>query len=211
MIKFLKREFQELTRFLKNNRNELIVTGTTALALTLEKYNPIWNRWFTSFAYFAFLPILVNLVPLRDNPKDSGFQHGNTRIWGVYVLITCILAIPVLYFASRIALFQNYYRIEQFNLLNYSLANCAYLFGVEYLFRGFLIFGLKQKLKEWSIIIQMLPFVLFHFGKPELETISTVITGVYFGYVVYRGNSFWPAYLIHIFINIFFVACVNLL
>ncbi len=76
--------------------------------------------------------------------------------------------------------------------------------------RGFLLFGLKEKLGELSIVVQMIPFVLMHFGKPELETLSTIVTGLYFGYVAYRGNSFWPAFIIHLFINVFFVSLVSL-
>ena len=41
-----------------------------------------------------------------------------------------------------------------------------------------------------------------HDGKPEIEMISTIIMGIYFGYVAYRSNSCWPAVLIHIYINI---------
>jgi uncharacterized protein len=54
------------------------------------------------------------------------------------------------------------------------------------------------------------PFVLVHLGKPELETLSTIATGILFGYIAYRGKSFWPALFIHLFINIFFVGMVNL-
>ncbi len=210
MITFLKNELSSISRFLKDNRNELIVIGTAALSLTLERYQRVGNFWFASLLYFAALPVLVTMVFFRRDLQGFGLQPGNVRRWGVYVAVTCALAAPVLYAVSRMPAFQAYYKIEQFNFLNYALANLAYLFGVEYLFRGFLVFGLKEKLGGASIIIQMLPFVMFHFGKPELETLSTIITGVYFGYVVYRGDSFWPAFLIHIFINIFFVACVNL-
>jgi CAAX protease family protein len=55
----------------------------------------------------------------------------------------------------------------------------------------------------------MIPFALLHLGKPELETISTLFTGILFGYVAYRGKSFWPAFIIHLFINIFFVTLIN--
>jgi membrane protease YdiL (CAAX protease family) len=77
------------------------------------------------------------------------------------------------------------------------------------MFRGFLLFGLKEKFKEGSILIQMIPFVLLHIGKPELETISCLFTGILFGYMAYRGKSFWPAFTIHLFINIYFVALIN--
>jgi len=63
------------------------------------------------------------------------------------------------------------------------------------------LFGLKNKLKEASILVQMAPFVLLHLGKPGIETISCIITGTWLGYVAYRGKSFWPAFIIHVFIN----------
>jgi len=74
-----------------------------------------------------------------------------------------------------------------------------------------LLFGLKEKLAEKSILVQMVSFVLLHFGKPEIETLSTILTGIYFGYIVYRGNSYWPAFIIYLFINISLVYFVNLL
>ena len=78
----------------------------------------------------------------------------------------------------------------------------VYMLGWEFLFRGFMLFGLEEKFKEGSIIIQMIPFVLLHFGKPEIETISKIFTGLLWGYICYRGKSFWPAYIMHIVVNI---------
>ena len=55
----------------------------------------------------------------------------------------------------------------------------------------------------------MIPFAILHFGKPEIETISTILVGIYFGYVCFRGNSYWPAVLMHLYINIGFRIIVN--
>jgi membrane protease YdiL (CAAX protease family) len=151
------------------------------------------------------------VVLLRKNPLDFGLKWGNSRVWGYYVAIVCLIAAPILFATSLTPAFQKYYSIENFNLINYSLVNCASLVASEFYFRGFLLFGLKDKLKEGSIFIQMIPFVLVHLGKPELETVSTILTGILFGYIAYRGKSFWPAFIIHLFINIFFVLSVNLL
>jgi len=207
----LQKELKGIYLFLKRNKNEVVVISFATLFLTLDKYNPIWNEWFSSLIYYAVLPIIVIVVLLRRNPLDFGFRFGNPRIWGIYVAATCLVAVPILYIASLSPSFQSYYKIEQFNLINYFIEECAILFALEFLFRGFLIFGLKDKLKEGSILIQMIPFVLVHFGKPELETVSTILTGIYFGFIAYRGNSYWPAFIIHMFINVFFIASVNLL
>jgi membrane protease YdiL (CAAX protease family) len=210
LINFPFHELRGLYHFLKTNRNEVVILSSAALFLALHHYHPIWNDWFSSLFYFFILPILVILLFLRRNPLDYGLRWGNAGIWGRYVGIFCLIAAPVLFFTTYSPEFQQYYKIENFNFVSYFFVNFAGLFGSEFLFRGFLIFGLKDRLKETSILIQMIPFVLVHFGKPELETLSTIITGILFGYIVYRGNSFWPAFIIHMFINIFFVASVNL-
>ena len=209
MIQFLQTEFNGIYLFLKRNRSDIIVFGFAILFLSLNRYHPVWNDWFSSFLYFAALPVVVIVVLLRDNPLNFGLRLGNIRIWGVYTALTCIIAVPLLYAASHLASFQSYYRVELFSLFNHFLIYFVSLFGSEFLFRGFMLFGLKEKYKEGSIFIQMIPFVLVHLGKPELETLSTIITGIYFGYIVYRGNSFWPAFIIHLFINTFFVAVAN--
>ena len=136
-------------------------------------------------------------------------RFGNVRIWGFYTVVTCIVSLPILYIASRNQVLHDYHAIENLNISAYLLETILTLLASEFILRGFLLFGLKDKLKEGSILIQMVPFVLIHFGKPEIETISTIITGLYFGYVAYRGNSYRPAFIIHAFINISFILLVN--
>ena len=211
MINLLKNEFKEIYFFSKRNYSEIVVISLATLFLTLNEYHAIWNQWFSALFYYALLPILVIVVLLRKRPLDFGFRLGNHKLWGFHAAITCIVVLPILYVISRSSAFLGYYTIEQFEPLKYSLETSAYLFAWEFLFRGFLLFGLKKKLREVSILVQMVPFALLHFGKPEMETVSTILGGVYLGYIGYRGNSYWPAFIIHLFINISLVFLVNLI
>jgi uncharacterized protein len=208
--KFFSTEFKFISEFLRGWKQEILVIGFAALFIVLGHYHPILNETLTSLVYYAVLPVLVIAVILRKNPLDFGFRLGNHAIWLRYVLITVVAAAIILGVASMLPSLTNYYTQPQFKPLSYSLTYTVILFSQEYLYRGFLLFGLKDKLKEGAILVQMIPFVLLHLGKPEIETISTVLTGIYFGWVVYRGKSYWPAFIIHLFINIFFVAIVNI-
>ena len=208
---FFRKEFSAIGLFLARNKNEIIVIGSAMLFISLGRYHPLPNEWLSDLIYYALLPVLVIVLFLRKNVLDYGFRLGDIRKWAAYVGITCLIGAPILFATSRMASFQGYYDKEQFSFVSYVLTSCAALFASEFLFRGFLIFGLKDRFKEGSILVQMIPFVIVHFGKPELETLSTILTGIYFGFIVYRTNSFWPALLIHLFINIFFVASVNLI
>lgn len=209
MANFLKTELTGIWQFLQRNANETIIVSTAVLFITLDRYHPIGPAWLSSFLYYGVFPLLVIMVILRKNPLDFGLRWGNARMWGYYVLIICVIAGIILFASSFDNGLQNYYSTVGFNVFTYALTQVLTLGAQEYLYRGYLIFGLKEKFGEGAILLQMIPFVILHFGKVEIETISTIITGILFGWVVYRGKSFWPAFFIHLFINVFFVALIN--
>ena len=210
MANLIIEEIRHISSFLRRNYRETIVIGLAALFITLYEYQKIDPIWFRALIFLAILPIVSIIALLRENPLDFGFRLGNYRIWLFHVGVFVLVGFPILYALSNVASLKDFYTREQINFLKYSLDSAAFFFAWEFFFRGFLLFGLRAKLKEMSILVQMVPFVLIHFGKPELETISTIPMGIYFGYVAYRGNSYWPAYIIHMFINISFRIFVNL-
>jgi membrane protease YdiL (CAAX protease family) len=209
MVYLINKELRAIYAYLRRNYREIVVFICATFCLTLHNYHVIWNPWLSSLIYYAVIPFLVILIILRRNPMDFGLRSGNSRLWGFYILVTCLVSLPILYIASHNQGLRDYYMIADLNLSVYLLETIIRLLASEFILRGFLLFGLKDKMKEGSILIQMVPFVLIHFGKPEIETLSTILTGIYFGYVAYRGNSFWPAFIIHLFINISFTLLVN--
>lgn len=210
LFNFTKNELVELASFLKRNYSTVVVISLATLFLTLDEYYPISYYWLSALLYYALLPILTIIVLLRRNPLDFGFRLGNYRVWLFHVAVALLVWIPILFISSRFSTLEEFYTIPQFDLIRYSLEISAYMFAWEFLFRGFLLFGLKDKLGEASVLVQMIPFILLHFGKPSLETIGTILMGIYFGYIVYRGNSYWPALIIHLLANISFRVIVNL-
>jgi len=211
MLKLLKTELRELYAFLRRHGRETIVVCVASLCLALQDYHSFRPDWASSLVYYAILPILSIIFLLRKNPIDFGLRLGNWRIWGVHLAVVVILGLPILYATSRMPSVAGYYTQVEFRLVRYSLEIAAALFAWEFILRGFLLFGLREKLGEASILVQMVPFVLLHFGKPEIEMVSTIIMGIYFGYVAYRSNSCWPAVIMHIYINITARVFVNLL
>ncbi len=195
-------EPKNLRTFFLQYYNEIIVISLSTLLLVIRHYHSIWNSWFSSFLYLGVIPILTIVVVLRKNPLDFGLRIGNYKIWSVYVLAFLVVALPILYVTSELSSVRGYYSSDDFDLLKYSLEVLIYMLGWEFIFRGFLIFGLKERFREGSILIQMIPFTLLHLGKPEIETLSCILTGLLWGYIAYRGNSFWPAYIMHVVVNI---------
>lgn len=57
------------------------------------------------------------------------------------------------------------------------------MIGREFLFRGFLLFGLSKNINFFTAnIIQTFLFFLAHSGKPQIEVASTILTGFMFEY-----------------------------
>jgi membrane protease YdiL (CAAX protease family) len=209
MTGFIGRELAVLRSQVRGNLNELTVVCSAALFIALARYHSFDERWSEALVFYAALPILTILLVLRRNPLDFGLRLGNWRLWLPYVVITVIVAAPILVAASRVGSLDEYYSVEGFDLSSYAVEAIVYLAAWEFLFRGYLLSGLRKRFGEASILIQMIPFVLLHLGKPELETLSTIPMGLYLGFVAYRGGSVWPAVIIHVVINISFRALVN--
>jgi membrane protease YdiL (CAAX protease family) len=210
MIDLIKTELSGFSQFLKKNGREIIIIISATLFITLDKYQPVGNEWTSTFFYYAVCPILVIMILLRENPLDFGLRRGSPRIWGFWVGVICLAVAIILFVSSFVPSLQAYYQMQSFNFFSYFVTSCISLAASEFIYRGFLLFGLKEKFQEGSILLQMIPFALLHIGKPELETVSTLLTGILFGYIAYRGKSYWPAFIIHLFINIFFVVLINI-
>ena len=211
LYRSIREEYSRLCAFCTANYREIAVVLLTVVFVTLHHYHKLEPDWAGALLYFFLLPVLSIILVLRRNPLDFGLRFGDAKVWGWYVLLTLVIAVPVLFALSGIDSLHQYYTREQLDLLLYSGSITVYLFAWEFLFRGFMLFGLREKLGEMSIVVQMIPFVILHFGKPDIEVLSTVFTGLWFGYICYRTGSFWPAFIIHTAINICFIVFVNII
>jgi membrane protease YdiL (CAAX protease family) len=201
MVNLFKQELSEIHSFFRNNYKETVVLCTSTLFLVLAWCRPIGSSLVVSYTvYYIILPVFTILIILRKNPLDFGLRLGDYKLWVFYVAVTILIAIPVLYIGSLFSSVDQYYT-KPFDYYSFFTQMVPLLFAWEYLLRGFLLFGLKERFKEASILIQMVPFVLLHIGKPEIEILMCIPMGLWFGYIAYRGKSFWPAFITHTFIN----------
>jgi uncharacterized protein len=176
---------------------------------------------------FLLVPLAVVLVVFRERPGDYGFGLGRWREGLVWMGVTFpVIALCMGLIAWSSQEMRGYYMSmfypmsgNQFRLAETAnpsaLAAHAYMLYLcllvivpwEFLWRGFFLFALARKLTPGAaIFLQALPFALLHIGKPELETITTMLGGVGFGFVAWRTRSFLYAMLIHLFM----LACLNL-
>ena len=155
-----------------------------------------------AFVIMFLIPIFIVRFIWNKPVTDFGLRLPELPWQALKLsLIIVLLSLPALFFFATKTSFQEYYLIkEKFNFLFILaiLANIIYYFSEEFLFRGFLLFGLFDKLKFHSFWITNLTFALFHLGKPFAEVPFAFALGMGLSYLSYKTKSFLPGVVVHI-------------
>jgi len=191
--------------------NLLAVVSISTLVLVLERYYPL-NIDFpraTALIYYLLVPLAAGFLFFRDKPWDYGIRIGRWK-WAIMLTAACLAAMAlILYGASKIPEFRSYYHKNAIEWSELLLSTALYMFAWEFLFRGYMLFGLEKSIGKNAIFVQAIPFVLLHLGKPFLETLFCIPGGFILGYVAYRTRSFLPCFIIHFGMYIMMTSFVN--
>ena len=184
--------------------NILAVVGISTLVLVLRRYYPL-NIDFpsaTELIYWLLVPLAAGFLFFRDKPSDYGIRIGRWK--PAIILTTAALAVMslIIYWASKRPDFYSYYHMHSVNWPAWLLTWTLYMFAWEFIFRGYMLFGLERSIGKSAIFVQAIPFVLLHLGKPFLETLATIPQGFILGYIAYKTRSFLPCFIIHIGIHV---------
>lgn len=152
--------------------------------------------------YYLITPLLT-ILAFRDRPADYGFGVGRWREGLLWTLGVVLLATPILFFSARTPSMAQYYAAVERPPGEVLFVSALDLVGWEFVFRGFLLFGLARVAGPNAVLLQAIPFAMAHIGKPELETMSTIFGGTLFGIVAWRSRSFLYPFLIHWFVTCF--------
>ena len=152
---------------------------------------------------YGVIPAAIVVFGFRDRLGDYGMRLGEWRAGLRWTFSTLVVLAPILFVVAQTSEVQEYYAQSGRSTLDVVLVSGLNLVGWEFLFRGFLLFGLYRTLGPAAILLQAVPFAMAHIGKPELETMTTVIGGAGFGWVAWRTRSFLYPFLIHWGLNVF--------
>lgn len=152
--------------------------------------------------YYLVIPLVV-ILAFGDKPSQYGFQIGDWRQGLSWTAGLILLGAPILFYAARTEDMIRYYSAVERPVAHVLSVSALDLIGWEFVFRGFLLFGLARIAGPNAVLLQAIPFAMAHLGKPELETLSTIFGGALFGVVAWRTHSFIYPLLIHWFITTF--------
>ena len=183
-------------------------SGLEALGLR-EAAEQLWPAWasdhvgmiryvywgLASFVLRVAVPVAVIVFVFRASVRDYGLEwRGQWKHVPIYVGLYAFM-LPFLVVASGWSSFQETYPFydnagDRLSILAlYSAAYALQFVGVEFFFRGFLLFPLFRKLGYHALLITAIPYVMIHFNKPVSETIGALIAGLVLGYLALRARS----------------------
>jgi membrane protease YdiL (CAAX protease family) len=183
--------------------NLIAVVTISTLVLVLDRYYRIDVVFPVShLIYYLFIPLAAGFLIFRDKPWDYGIRIGRWKVAIVLTIVTLAVFSLIVYGASKIPEVYHYYHKYSVNWPPYILGRALYMFAWEFIFRGYMLFGLEKSIGKSAIFVQTIPFVLLHFGATDLETLVTIPEGFVLGYIAYKTRSFLPCFVIHIGIDI---------
>jgi len=191
--------------------NLVTVVSISTLVLVLKYYYPL-NIDFpraTELIYYLLVPLVVNWLLFRNKPWDYGIRIGRWKPALILTIVGLAAMLAIVYGGSRMPEFSSYYRTQVMDWPELLIDAALYMFAWEFLFRGYMLFGLEKSIGISAIFMQAIPFVLLHLSKPFLETLGCIPLGFIFGYISYRTRSFLPCFIIHFGIYVMMLFFVN--
>jgi membrane protease YdiL (CAAX protease family) len=152
--------------------------------------------WFvTSIGLYLVVPVLACALTPGIRIRDTGLGLGDWRFGLLASGLLIAVFLPVVSLMARTEGFGGHYplcrgvRETPWVFVLYEATYVLYFFAWEYLFRGYLLFSLSPSMGKLAAVVQMMPFAVAHLGKPELESLGSIVAGVVLGLVALRARS----------------------
>ena len=154
--------------------------------------------------FYLIIPLLVIKLIFKHKLSEYGLSiKGVSKSYKIY-LIFFLFMVPLIVFVSASEDFQNKYPFyspfgESLwpNFIIWQFLYLFQFFALEFFFRGFMLHGIKKRFGFYSIWVMMIPYMMIHFGKPMIETISAVFAGIILGSLSLKSRSIWLGVAIH--------------
>ncbi len=159
----------------------------------------------TALVALGIIPALIIRFGFRERLADYGLALRAPGFNGLFALFGACLVVLLSFLASRQPEYRAIYPEVRDAagaprlLLISSLFYVLYYLGYETFFRGYLLFGLEQRLGPApAILITTLATALVHLSRPPGECFAALIAGLVAGYVALRTRSIWGVFVVHL-------------
>jgi len=154
---------------------------------------------------YVLIPGLVARCCLQLSLRDLGLRVPERGRDGWVYALALGIVIPLTFLVSATSEFQYtypFYRLpegaDRSRLWVWELLYALQFLGVEFLFRGLLVLGLRRELGMSAVFLAVLPYCMLHFNKPLLETLASIPAGLILGLLALKSRSILPGWGLHV-------------
>lgn len=191
-----------------------------------------WDQEWASFWAGALLVVAVPAVlikyVLHERLADFGLglPRDRLRLTVVSSLALLIIGLPIFYVGAQDAGMQQTYPLYRGafdgnqEFLIYELGYLPFFLAIEFIFRGYLLFGLYRVRDRdlpalvagepgplvfgyYAILVSMLAYTAWHLGKPVPELWGTLAWGLVAGTIALATRTIWGLVAVHWLLNVF--------
>lgn len=156
------------------------------------------------FVVLGLVPAVAASLLWDERLSEWGLGLGQNKSTGLLALFVLFGAmIPVLIHASRIPsiAFQHPLSILAATytqaLVIYEVFLFLHMVGLEFMFRGFLLFGLQKEMGTVAVYIQAIPYVVLCAGGSQTAALAAIPAGIALGHLAARTGSIWYGVVLH--------------
>ncbi len=188
------------------------------------------------FILLVVIPCCIIKFYFKESLSDYGLGWTNKRVkLGVLALIvTILICAPIFYGGTSDQQMKDEYPLftDRENglpvittwggFMVYQSFYFLFFISVEFIFRGYLLFGLYGPVKDerqvkaralktpregpyfgiYAVLFQMLPYTMWHLSKPMPEYAGTIVWGVAVAIIALKIRSIWPIIIAHWALNV---------
>ena len=158
------------------------------------------NQGIERLVLFGLVPLGI-LLALREDPRRYGLGRGDVRRAVALAGLATLLTVPAVVLIAAIPAIRDWYSPSMSTVPDVLLTNTLDLVPTEFLLRGFLLFALLRAIGPFAVVVAVVPFVMIHIGKPDVEALSTLAGGLVFGWLNWRTGSIWASAAYHVAIQ----------
>jgi hypothetical protein len=187
-----------------------------------------WVSFATGIVLLVGIPALLIKFVYKQDLSDYGLGLPAADRWRLMMLSAAflfLLSLPAFYVGATNAemratypFFRDFASLGQF--VAYEIGYLMFFVVIEFIFRGYLLFGLFQFRDEdalpgvsgergplvfgyYAIFISMLSYTAWHLGKPLPELGGTLVWGIAAGSIALATGTIWHLIIVHWLLNVF--------
>lgn len=184
-----------------------LLGATPAVLLYVSQRKPFGSEladllWWagSSLTIYALVPVVYARIA-GQSVRSYGLSVRFVRSEAALIALIAPVALVIVWLASADQRFLDtypFYGGDGWSLVLFEAAYGATFIGLEFFFRGFLVFAGQPVLGVHAVPVMAFAYCLLHLGKPMPEAVSSLIGGLILGYLALRLRSILAGVVAHL-------------